>query len=187
MGDIPAKANMVSSIITNPESGDDLEPNTDFNIEVQVDNLEAGSFTNPDQTYYAAPQELKNGKIVGHTHVTVQSLGDDINAKNPPTASRFVFFKGINDRGDGNGGLAATVAGGLPPGAYRVCTMTAASNHQPVIMPVAQRGAQDDCTKFTVGKGAGGGAGANNSTKRSETFGSRGPKRGPFAKREFIA
>ncbi len=136
MGDIPAKANMVSSIITNPEPGQDLEPNTDFTIDVQVDNLEAGSFTNPDQTYYSAPQALSNGKIVGHTHVTVQSLGD-LNTKTPPNAAQFVFFKGINDRGDGNGGLSATVAGGLPPGVYRVCTMSSASNHQPVIMPVS--------------------------------------------------
>jgi hypothetical protein len=30
--------------------------------------------------------------------------------------------------------------------------MNSASNHQPVIMPVAQRGAQDDCQKFTVGQ-----------------------------------
>jgi hypothetical protein len=28
--------------------------------------------------------------------------------------------------------------------------MIAARNHQPVNMPVAQRGAQDDCTKFEV-------------------------------------
>jgi len=177
---------MVSTIITNPGPGEDLPPNTDFRIDVQVDNLEAGSFTNPDQTYYAAPQQLRNGIIVGHTHVTVQSLGDDLSATTPPSATRFVFFKGINDRGDGSGGLSATVAGGLPEGAYRVCTLSSASNHQPVLMPVAQRGAQDDCTKFTVGKGATGG-GSTNTTKRSEIFGSRGPKRGLFVKRQFIA
>lgn len=28
--------------------------------------------------------------------------------------------------------------------------MASASNHQPVLMPVAQRGTADDCTKFTV-------------------------------------
>jgi transcription initiation factor TFIID subunit 15 len=34
--------------------------------------------------------------------------------------------------------------------------MTSSSNHQPVLMPVAQRGAQDDCQKFSVGQGNGG-------------------------------
>jgi len=33
--------------------------------------------------------------------------------------------------------LSATVGGGLPVGVYRVCTMTSASNHQPVLMPVS--------------------------------------------------
>jgi hypothetical protein len=33
--------------------------------------------------------------------------------------------------------------------------MNSASNHQPVLMPVAQRGAQDDCQKFTVGAASG--------------------------------
>lgn len=50
----------------------------------------------------------------------------------------FVFFKGVNDQVDGKGGLSATVTGGLPEGMYRVCTMASGSNHQPVLMPVAQ-------------------------------------------------
>jgi hypothetical protein len=53
------------------------------------------------------------------------------------------------------------VTGGLPAGNYRVCSMTSSSNHQPVLMPVAQRGAQDDCQKFTVGGAAGGNGNAN--------------------------
>lgn len=75
-----------------------------------------------------------------------------------PKADAFVAFQGINDRGNGNGLLSVTVTAGLPAGFYRVCTMNSASNHQPVLMPIAQRGAQDDCTKFTVGKGNGGAA-----------------------------
>lgn len=69
-----------------------------------------------------------------------------------------MFFLGLNDVGDGNGVLTANVTAGLAAGFYRVCTMNSASNHQPVIMPVAQRGPQDDCTKFTVGQGKGGAA-----------------------------
>jgi transcription initiation factor TFIID subunit 15 len=138
MGDIPAQANMVSAIVTFPGPGQDIAADQDFEITVQVDNLQAGTFTNPDTTYYTAPQQLNQaGQIIGHTHVTVQDLGGNINTQTPPDPVNFAFFKGINDAGDGNGGLAAAVTGGLPAGTYRVCTMTAASNHQPVIMPVS--------------------------------------------------
>ncbi|KAI9879229.1 MAG: hypothetical protein M1830_009160 [Pleopsidium flavum] len=152
MGDIPSTADMVSQIITFPEVGkmSKLKANQTFKITVQTSNLDAGSFTNPDTTYYAAPQQLKNGKVIGHTHVTVQDLGRSLTPKRPLDPSKFVFFKGINDGGDGQGGLSATVTGGLPAGNYRVCTIGSSSNHQPFLMPVAQRGAQDDCQKFVV-------------------------------------
>jgi hypothetical protein len=151
MGDIPAKTSMVSCIITNPQqNGAEIPSDTDFNITVQVANLVAGVFTNADATYYSAPQALSGGKVVGHTHVTVQDLGQNLNPTQPLDATQFAFFKGINDAGNGNGLLTAVVAGGLPAGNYRVCTMTSAANHQPVLMPVAQRGTPDDCTKFVV-------------------------------------
>ena len=166
MGDIPATTNMVSTIITNPKPGDDLAANQDFNVQLQVANLNAGFFTNPDVTYYSSPQSLdpQNGNIIGHVHVTIQTLGDNLTPQAAPDASTFVFFKGIDDAGNGQGGLQAAVAGGLPAGSYRVCTMSSAENHQAVTMPVAQRGAQDDCTKFTVGQGNGGNAGGAQSS-----------------------
>ncbi|RPB29472.1 hypothetical protein L211DRAFT_872505 [Terfezia boudieri ATCC MYA-4762] len=151
-GDLPAAGQMVSTIIVSPQSGQNIAANTEFNIVLQVSNLEAGSFTNPDNTYYSAPQTLKNGRIVGHTHVTVQELGGSLKPTQPPNAETFAFFKGINDDEDGNGQLQAVVSNSLPAGFYRVCTMNSASNHQPVIMPVAQRGAQDDCVRFMVGQ-----------------------------------
>src|SRR5450432_1658144 len=153
MGDIPAKTNMVSSIITSPQAGGSVDANTSFNITVQMSNLVAGSFTNAQTTYYAAPQTLQNGVVVGHTHVTVQDLGKSLNPTVALDATQFAFFKGINDAGNGKGLLSAAVVGGLPAGNYRVCTMASASNHQPVLMPVAQRGTPVDCTKFTVGGG----------------------------------
>ena len=45
----------------------------------------------------------------------------------------------INDAGNGKGLVTTAVTGGLPAGNYRVCTMAGSSNHQPVLMPVAQR------------------------------------------------
>jgi hypothetical protein len=167
MGDIPAKTDMVSSIITFPLPGSaTIESDTTFNISVQVSNLVAGFFTNADATYYAAPQALSGGKVVGHTHVTVQDLGASLNPTTALDPTQFAFFKGINDNGNGQGLLQATVTGGLPAGNYRVCTMASASNHQPVLMPVAQRGTPDDCTKFTViGSGTTANVAANDGSK----------------------
>jgi hypothetical protein len=148
---------MVSSVFVNPQNGDNIDENTDFDIQVQMINFAAGTFTNAAATYYAAPQDLDgSGVIIGHTHVTVQDTGGDLNPTQPLDPQTFAFFKGINDAGDGNGLLSATVDGGLPAGNYRLCSMSSAANHQPVLMPVAQRGAQDDCVRFTVGGNGGG-------------------------------
>ena len=87
-------------------------------------------------------------------HITVQSI-DSFKSATPPDPTTFAFLKGIDDVGNGNGLLQATVTGGLHVGIYRVCTMIAPRNHQPVNMPDAQRGAQDDCTKFGVVAAAG--------------------------------
>lgn len=106
---------------------------------------------------------MKGGSVVGHTHISVQDIGD-AKTTTPPDANKFAFFKGINDAGDGKGTLSANLTAGLPAGSYRVCSMTSAANHQPVLMPIAQRGPQDDCVRFTVANGGGGGGnkGGNN-------------------------
>lgn len=171
MGNIPGTGNMVASVFTSPQNGDDLQADTDFTISVQMINFAPGTFTNPDNTYYAAPQDVDgNGNIIGHTHVTVQDTGDDTNPTQPLDPTQFVFFKGINDQGDGNGLLSADVEGGLPTGNYRLCSMAAAANHQPVVMPVAQRGAQDDCIRFTVGAGNGGDDGGDGQDDGGNNF-----------------
>ncbi len=136
MGDIPAVDQMISAIIIDPKDGDVRAPDTSINFSVKIANLQAGSFTNPNATYYAAPQALnKGGQVIGHTHISVQDMGGTKNPTNVLDAQKFVFFKGINDNGDGKGTLSATLEKGLPEGIYRVCSMTSASNHQPVLMP----------------------------------------------------
>jgi len=154
---------MVSSIITFPQTGSVIPSDTTFTITVQMSNIVAGFFTDADATYYAGPQFLQDGNVVGHTHVTVQDLGTNLNPTVALDPTQFAFFKGINNAGNGEGLLSANVTGGLPAGNYRVCTMAAAANHQPVLMPVAQRGTPDDCTKFVVsGDGTTINADANN-------------------------
>jgi transcription initiation factor TFIID subunit 15 len=182
MGDIPASSNMVSATFLSPQDGDVVKPLEKMIFSVKINNLQAGTFTNPDNTYYAAPQSLQGGKVVGHTHITVQDIGE-IKNKNVPDAETFAFFKGINDAGDGQGTLSAELAKGLPEGVYRVCSMTSSSNHQPVLMPVAQRGAQDDCVRFTVSNAgnagnAGGNNGGNNGQNGGQNNGQQGQQNG---------
>lgn len=167
---------MISAIIISPKPGQVIEANTTFNVAVQTRNLNAGHFVNPTTNYYSAPQDLdEQGNVIGHCHITIQEIGD-FETTTPPDPSVFAHFKGIDDAGNGRGLLTHEVTGGLGPGVYRVCTMIAAQNHQPVNMPVAQRGAQDDCTKFEIlvrGKKGKGGKGKNdkNASKNQEEMG----------------
>jgi transcription initiation factor TFIID subunit 15 len=152
MGDIPSQSKMVSAIILSPKPGENIPANKPLTIKMRVANFEMGKFTQPNGTYYTAPQQVSAaGFVQGHVHVTLQDLGGSFTPEQPLDASKFVVFKGVNDMGDGKGLLSASVPNGLPKGFYRVCTMISAQNHQPVLMPVAQRGAQDDCSKFSVG------------------------------------
>ncbi|CAG8723217.1 7849_t:CDS:1, partial [Racocetra fulgida] len=145
-GQIPSNLNMVSSLIISPTDGEKIKEKKPFVIKVKVKNLNTGFFSDPNAEYYTAQQQLgKNGFINGHCHVTVQRLdGDEI-----PDPTKFVFFKGLEDKAKNNE-LSVKVDHGLPSGFYRLCTMASALTHQPVIMPVAQRGSQDDCIRFKV-------------------------------------
>ncbi|KAK4163984.1 hypothetical protein QBC43DRAFT_211850 [Cladorrhinum sp. PSN259] len=156
LGRIPSTEHMVSSLITFPSSSTPVPALRTFNVTILTRGLSAGYLVNPSANYYSAPQDLDSstGEIKGHCHVTIQSLLG--NGEMPLDARDFVFFKGVDDAGveKGNGvkELWAEVTGGLPEGRYRVCSLAAAANHQPVVMPVAQRGAQDDCIRFAVGE-----------------------------------
>lgn len=72
-----------------------------------------------------------------------------MNPTTPLDVTQFAVFKGINDDGNGNGLLKATVTGGLPANSYYVRTRILASASA-CAYAVAQRGLADDCTKFVV-------------------------------------
>ncbi|KAK3498567.1 hypothetical protein B0T13DRAFT_268217 [Neurospora crassa] len=174
MGKIPSTDRMISAVILNPKNNDNIQASKTFTIQVKLNNIALGSFTNATSTYYSAPQDVDgSGRVIGHTHVTVQNTGNTLNPTEPLDARQFAFFKGINDAGNGAGTLSTDVTGGLPAGNYRICTMTSASNHQPVLMPVAQRGAQDDCRYFTVSNNANQNNNSNNKNTGGNNTGGR--------------
>ncbi|GBC04379.1 hypothetical protein RclHR1_05650007 [Rhizophagus clarus] len=147
IGEIPTPGNMVSALIIEPNNGQRIRRNTTFVVKARVSKLATGFFSDPAVDYYQIPQTLnKDGQIQGHSHITIQQ----IDGSNAPDPQVFSFFKGLNDPAN-NGVLNVTVTNGLPSaGLYRICTMNAANSHQPVVMPVAQRGAQDDCIRITI-------------------------------------
>lgn len=144
MGVIAATTNMPAAKFVSPVNGQDLAPNTAFNIDMAVNNLETGNFVNADSNYYAAPQQVNaQGDIIGHTHFTVQSI-PSFTTTTPLDSSVFAFFKGVNSPAV-NGVVSEPVTAGLAAGFYRVCSINTDANHAPCLVAVAQHGSLDDC------------------------------------------
>ncbi|KAK0446482.1 uncharacterized protein EV420DRAFT_1570813 [Desarmillaria tabescens] len=164
IGAIPSTDNMPSAKFQVPANGDTLQQNTAFTVTMAIQNMQTGTFVNADTNYFSAPQQLNGqGQIIGHTHVVIETL-DSLTQTTPTNPKNFAFFKGINGAAQ-NGVVTADVTNGLPAGAYRICSINSSSNHQPVIVPIAQHGSLDDCSYFTVtANGQAAGNNGNNNT-----------------------
>jgi len=148
LGEIPLASKMPSTLILFPENASKLPANKSFTIKIKSINLHTGNFDNATSQYLLFSQQLdNNGLILGHIFVTIQQL-DSIGTDSSLNAEVFAFFKGLNIAAGANGILTQDVSDGLPAGSYRLCTMASSFALQPVVMPVAQRGAQDDCIRF---------------------------------------
>jgi transcription initiation factor TFIID subunit 15 len=86
----------------------------------------------------------------------------------PEDTTKFAFFKGVNDAAvdAAKQNIQAVVLAGTlkTDGMYRICTLSGSGQHAPHIMPVLQRGPQDDCVRVNVvntGAVAAGGGNAN--------------------------
>ncbi|CAG8683300.1 11062_t:CDS:1, partial [Cetraspora pellucida] len=146
-GQLPSIERMTASLILQPKNEAVLKAGSKFKVVVKINHLITGHFSDPDKAYYVLPQALDDGAIKGHAHIVVQSLGLEDDA---PDAREFSFFKGLNNAADKEGELSVVVDEKLSPGRYRICSMASSESHQPVIMPVAKRGSQDDCIRVTV-------------------------------------
>ena len=154
MGVIAATTNMPSSKFVFPPNGATIQANQAFTIQMAINNIETGNFVNAQSNYYSAPQQVNGqGNIIGHSHVVIEQL-QSLDQTNPLDPTRFAFFKGINGAAQ-NGVVTADVADGLTAGFYRMASINAAANHQPVLVAVAQHGCLDDTVYFTVSDNAG--------------------------------
>jgi len=153
MGNIPSTDNMPSSKFVFPKNLDNIQENTAFTVEMAIQGMETGFFTNANENYFSAPQQLNDqGQITGHSHVVIEKI-DSIDSTKPSDPTVFAFFKGLNGKAE-NGILTATVDKGLPAGTYKISSINSAANHQPCLVPVAQHGSLDDAVYFTVGDAA---------------------------------
>ncbi|KAG0656702.1 hypothetical protein C6P46_007004 [Rhodotorula mucilaginosa] len=172
MGIIAAANSAPASKFVNPKNLDVIPPNQDFTIEMAINNLETGNFVNAQTNYFSgelfrffssspSPRDLHwlvkdpvrratnaQGQIIGHSHVVIELI-DSLTSTTVTDPTKFAFFKGLNDPAQ-NGVLSATVPGGLPAGVYKMSSINAAANHQPVLVGVAQHGSLDDAVYFTV-------------------------------------
>ncbi|KIM65204.1 hypothetical protein SCLCIDRAFT_1212330 [Scleroderma citrinum Foug A] len=163
MGVIPSTSNIPSAKFVSPANLDTVPPNTVINIQLAIQGMQTGFFVNPDTNYFAAPQQLNGqGQIQGHSHVVIEQL-DSLSSRTPLNPTKFAFFKGLNEAAQ-NGILSTTVQGGLPAGVYRMASINTASNHQPLLVPVAQHGSLDDAVYFTVANNASGNASSGGNT-----------------------
>ncbi|KAJ7264487.1 hypothetical protein B0H12DRAFT_1011853 [Mycena haematopus] len=145
IGNIPSVDNMPSSKFQTPRNLDTVASDETFTITLATQGIQLGTFTNAQKTYFGNPQKLNaQGQIVGHTHIVMESIGS-LTTTELTNPKDFVFFKGVDDAQDGDGNVAVPVTGGVPPGAYRMCTIVSSATHQPAIVPVAQHGSLDDC------------------------------------------
>jgi hypothetical protein len=68
MGDIVPKANMPSCKFASPANQDTIPANQAFTVKMNLNNMQAGVFTNAQKTYYMAPQQLNGqGLVIGHS------------------------------------------------------------------------------------------------------------------------
>ena len=91
-----------------------------------------------------APQRLNaQGVIIGHSHFVIEAI-PSLGSTAPTNPQAFAFFKGVDTAADANGQLTVAVTAGLPAGVYRLASLNSASNHQPVLVNIAQHGFLDD-------------------------------------------
>jgi hypothetical protein len=151
MGLIPSVENMPSSKFIFPKNFVAIAENHPFTVQMNIQNMETGFFVNAQTNYFAAPQQLNHvGQIQGHSHVVIERI-DSFEQTTPTNPRVFEFFKGLNAAAV-QGILTADVTKGLPIGTYRLSSINTATNHQPVVVPVAQHGNLDDAVYFEVTK-----------------------------------
>ncbi|KAJ6583604.1 hypothetical protein DFH09DRAFT_1275278 [Mycena vulgaris] len=122
IGLIPSVDKMPSAKFTFPVNFGGAAANVPFIAVLQTKNLATGTLTNAKKTYFTAPQKLTaGGIIIGHRHIVIKTL-IALDQSLPLDPKGFFYFKGVDDAGV-NGLQSVLVTNGVPPGAYRMCSI----------------------------------------------------------------
>jgi hypothetical protein len=153
-GLIPEVGKMVTTLITSPPSSSTVNADQGFCLQFQTNNMMSGLSADLTTQFLMVPQTLDSntGMVQGFMQVVVQKIDDPALA---PDAKEVQFFAStVDTKSDSNGVTKYKVD--VPPGLiktrglHRLCTVAASASGQPVIMPVAQRGPQDDCIRLNI-------------------------------------
>jgi len=149
IGVIPSVENMPSAKFIFPPNFEALAKSTTFTVRLAISHLQTGWFTNSQNTYMSAPVEVNAfGDVIGHSHIVIEKL-TGFAQTTPTDPKNYAFFKALNDPAV-NGVVSTDVTGGLAAGFYRIAAFHSGSNHQPIALPVAMRGAMGDMVYFSV-------------------------------------
>ncbi|THU97789.1 hypothetical protein K435DRAFT_619218, partial [Dendrothele bispora CBS 962.96] len=141
IGVLPSFSKMPSTKFVFPPNGGSLSAGDPFTIALAVRNPgQALQFTNIQESFLAAPQQLDGqGFVQGYYAVVIDQLVD-LFQTTPTDPKNFVFWRAIFNQAVNNGMVTVDVTTGLPSGTYRITSMVYAMNHQPVFSPIEQHG-----------------------------------------------
>ena len=146
MGYIPAVDRMPFALIKSPLDGDSFSSSRgNFKVELDVHNLELVP-VDTIQSLFSGPQSLnEKGHLKGSIGLSVQYLGMNLNQIEIPDAENYDYFTP-----KGSDLTQFEITGLTKVGIYRVCTLMSAPTFQSLALPVAKRGSQNDCIRFTL-------------------------------------
>ncbi|KAF9491932.1 hypothetical protein BDN71DRAFT_1592014 [Pleurotus eryngii] len=150
IGAIPSIQNIPSVKIVSPKYGDTLQPNTEFEVSLSVNNMQV---VTPSLNYFAAPQQLNSqGVIIGSVSFFVIQ---QFNLTDTQPGRTSVLSITIKNTSPVNSVFLETIPRGLPAGVYRLAAQLRAPNLQTILVPTPEHGSLGDMIYFTVGDGGG--------------------------------
>ncbi|KAI0030879.1 hypothetical protein K488DRAFT_87375 [Vararia minispora EC-137] len=148
-GAIPSPDRMPSVKFVHPPNLGTLPAGQTFVIQLAVRQLHAGLFGSATTNWYGAPQQLDaDGLVMGHTHFIIEAL-ESYTQTTPNDPTQYAFFAAVSAPAV-NGVISQNVTNGLPAGVYKLSSMNAAMNHQPVVVGIPNHASLDDTVYFTV-------------------------------------
>ena len=131
IGLIPSVNNMPSAKFIFPTNFGTVPKNQSFTVQVAINHIETGWFTNPMKTFMSSPQVLNAaGDVIGHSHIAIEHLAGGFNQTTPTDPTNVTYFQGLNAPAV-NGVLSWEVPyNAVGPGYYRIAVIHSAANHQ---------------------------------------------------------